>query len=251
MSRSDLPSDIRRLEELAFRGWPALESRDFAGWRQRFSRGYTKRANSINALGRDARCDPEIISSLEAPYVALGQTPAWCLTPLAPPAIASLLDARGYRTIEHSLVQVCPLHSGFTADPEVRILPGPTPAWVDAFRTHSPVAPQHHETMERMLSAIAAPAGFALVEEAGGCSDQTINQRDQPCIQQAGQRAAGTVELVGQFVAAGDGQASFGADQIAGGDFMRGISGGEIAGDGIAVDMWSMRPRQAVWPHHR
>ena len=164
MSRSDLPSDIRRLEELAFRGWPALESRDFAGWRQRFSRGYTKRANSINALGRDARCDPEIISSLEAPYVALGQTPAWRLTPLAPPAIASLLDARGYRTIEHSLVQVCPLHSGFTADPEVRILPGPTPAWVDAFRTHSPVAPQHHATMERMLSAIAAPAGFALVE---------------------------------------------------------------------------------------
>lgn len=167
MSRSDRPSDIRRLEELAFRGWPALESRDFAGWRQRFSRGYTKRANSINALGLDARCDPEIISSLEAPYVALGQTPAWRLTPLAPPAIASLLDARGYRTIEHSLVQVCPLHSGFTADPEVRILPGPTPAWVDAFRTHSPVAPQHSETMERMLAAIAAPAGFALVEEAG------------------------------------------------------------------------------------
>ena len=167
MSRPDRLSDIRRLEELAFRGWPALESRDFAGWRQRFSRGYTKRANSINALSLDARQEPEIISALEAPYIALGQTPAWRLTPLAPPAIAPLLSARGYRTIEQSLVQVCPLHAGFTADPEVTILLGPTPAWIDAFRTHSPVPPQHGETMQRMLAAIAAPAGFALVEEAG------------------------------------------------------------------------------------
>jgi len=43
---------VRRLEELAFAGWPALESRDVAGWRLRFSGGYTKRANSINALGK-------------------------------------------------------------------------------------------------------------------------------------------------------------------------------------------------------
>lgn len=93
--------------------------------------------------------------------------PAWRLTPLAPPVIAPLLAARGYRTIEHSLVQVCPLHAGFTADPEVRILPGPTPAWIDAFRTHSPVPSRHGETMQRMLAAIAAPAGFAFVEEAG------------------------------------------------------------------------------------
>ena len=46
---------IRRLEELAFAGWPALESRDVAGWRLRFSGGYTKRANSINALGKMLR----------------------------------------------------------------------------------------------------------------------------------------------------------------------------------------------------
>jgi GNAT superfamily N-acetyltransferase len=167
MSRPDKPAEIRRLEELAFRGWPALESRDFAGWRQRFSRGYTKRSNSINALEIYARHDPAIVSALEAPYLALGQTPAWRLTPLAPPAIAPLLAARGYRTIERSLVKVCPLHAGFAADPDVRILPGPTPAWIDAFRTHSPVPPQHGETMQRMLAAIAAPAGFAFVEEAG------------------------------------------------------------------------------------
>jgi GNAT superfamily N-acetyltransferase len=167
MSRPDNPAEIRRLEELAFRGWPALESRDLAGWRQRFSHGYTKRANSINPLGLDAQCSPEVVSALEAPYLDRGQTPTWRLTPLAPPAIVPLLAARGYRTIERSLLQVCPLHAGFATDAEVRVFPRPTPTWIEAFRTYSPVPPRHHETMRRMLAAIAAPAGFAFVEEAG------------------------------------------------------------------------------------
>ena len=167
MSRAHKLDDVRRLEELAFRGWPALESRDLAGWRQRFSKGYTKRANSINPLGVDAQYSPEVISALEAPYLGLGQTPAWRLTPLAPPGIASFLAARDYRTIEQSLLQVCPLHADFAADPDVRILSAPSPAWIEAFCQHSPVPPQHRETMQCMLAAIAAPAGFAFVEEAG------------------------------------------------------------------------------------
>jgi GNAT superfamily N-acetyltransferase len=167
MSRPDSPAEIRRLEELAFRGWPALESRDLAGWRQRFAYGYTKRANSINPLWPDAQCNLEVVAALEAPYLGLGQTPTWRLTPLAPPAIAGVLAARGYRAIERSLLQVCPLHEGFTADAEVRIFARPTPAWIEAFCAYSPVPPRHRETMQRMLAAIAAPAGFAFVEEAG------------------------------------------------------------------------------------
>jgi len=167
MSRPQKLDEVRRLEELAFRGWPALESRDLAGWRLRFSKGYTKRANSINPLGVDAQCTSEVVLALEAPYLGLGQTPTWRLTPLAPSAIGPLLAGRGYRSIEQSLLQVCPLHPGFAADAAVRILPAPSPAWIEAFCQYSPVPPQHRETMQRMLAAIAAPAGFAFVEEAG------------------------------------------------------------------------------------
>ena len=55
---------VRRLEELAFRSWPALETRDIAGWRLRFAGGYTKRANSINALRPDAGAD---LATLQGP----------------------------------------------------------------------------------------------------------------------------------------------------------------------------------------
>ena len=160
-------ADVRRLEELAFRGWPALESRDVAGWRLRFSGGYTKRANSINALGPSAQVDATTVDRLEAAYLERGQAPVWRLSPLAPPAIADLLTGRGYRAIERSLLQVSPLHPGFTADPAVRVYPQPTPAWIEAFCAYSPVRPEHRGTMQRMLAAIAAPAGFAFVEEAG------------------------------------------------------------------------------------
>jgi len=47
-SSSDL-SQVRRLEELAFAAWPALETRDVAGWRLRLSNGYTKRESKSSA----------------------------------------------------------------------------------------------------------------------------------------------------------------------------------------------------------
>src|SRR5258708_25593804 len=91
---------VGRLEELAFGGWPALESRDVAGWRLRFSGGYTKRANSINALTPDAETDSATVGALEAAYRQRGLPVTWRLTPLAPPATADILTARRYRPIE-------------------------------------------------------------------------------------------------------------------------------------------------------
>jgi GNAT superfamily N-acetyltransferase len=159
-------SEVRRLEELAFAGWPALECRDEAGWRLRFAGGYTKRANSINALGPDAATDTATVERLEAAYRERSQLPIWRLSPLAPTGIEDILAGRGYRRIERSLLQVCPLRASFAMAPEVQIHPHPTAAWVEAFCTHSPVRPEHRHPMRRMLSSIPT-AGFALVEEAG------------------------------------------------------------------------------------
>src|SRR6185437_12742919 len=65
------------------------------------------------------------------------------------------------------LVQRAPLADRFVLDPEVRIAPTPSDAWLAGFATLSPVAPAHRETMIRMLRSIAAPVGFARVENKG------------------------------------------------------------------------------------
>ena len=165
-----LPFDldaVRRLEGLAFAAWPALESRDVAGWRLRFSGGYTKRSSSINALGINPRVDDEIIGGLEGAYLERGQAPVWRLTPLAPSALSDRLGASAYRTLDRSVVQVAPLRPGLMADPEVRIQGEPTLDWLDAFATHSPVPAHHRDIMRRMLAAIAPPKGFAFVQHKG------------------------------------------------------------------------------------
>ncbi len=160
-------SDIRELEGRAFRAWPALETATTAGWVQRFSGGYTKRANSINALEASAVFNLSVRNALEAPYRARGLPPVWRLTPLAPSGTDAALADAGYRRIDDSLVQRCPLDDRFAADLEVRIDPSPSDAWLAGFAALSPVAPAHRETMARMLRSIAAPVGFARVEDGG------------------------------------------------------------------------------------
>src|SRR4051794_8061882 len=112
MSRTD---DIRGLEGRALRAWPALQTRTSLGWVQRLSGGYTKRANSINALDVENPLTPEMKSDLEAPYRAANLLPIWRLSPLAPAGTDALLAAAGYRQIDESWVQRAPLDDSFIA----------------------------------------------------------------------------------------------------------------------------------------
>ena len=161
-------NDVRALEARAFRAWPALETRTDHGWVQRLAGGYTKRANSINALDPEGTLTHEMKKALEAPYRAAGLPPIWRLTPLAPAGTDDLLAAAGYRRIDESLVQRAPLDDRFVLDPDVRVASAPSDAWLTGFATLSPVAPAYRETMTRMLRSIAAPVGFARVEDNGG-----------------------------------------------------------------------------------
>src|SRR5215470_10477118 len=145
------PDEIRALELRAFQAWPALETRTNFGWIQRFSGGYTKRANSINAIEDSARFTHHVMAELERPYRERRHPPIWRLTPLAPAETDAALAGRGYRRIDESLVQWAPLDDRFTADPAVRIAAVPPADWLAGFAGLSPVAPEHRETMGRML----------------------------------------------------------------------------------------------------
>jgi ribosomal protein S18 acetylase RimI-like enzyme len=161
------PDDIPALERRAQRAWPALETVEVAGWVRRFSGGYTKRANSINALGPRSGFTLGLKDQLEAPYRERDMPPIWRLTPLAPPETDALLAKAGYRRIDESLVQRASIDSRFILDAEVEIAPVPSADWLAGFADLSPVAPRHRETMTRMLHSIASPVGFAQVEENG------------------------------------------------------------------------------------
>jgi ribosomal protein S18 acetylase RimI-like enzyme len=158
---------VLELERRAFRAWPALETRNASGWIQRLSGGYTKRANSINALEPSPQFTLEMKDELERPYREREQPPIWRLTPLAPRDADLVFDDLGYRRIDESLVQSAPLDGRFAADPSVVFASAPSTDWLEGFAALSPVAPVHRGTMARMLRTIAPPVGFARVEQGG------------------------------------------------------------------------------------
>lgn len=138
-----------------------------SGWLQRFSGGYTKRANSINALESDAQFNHSLKETLEAPYRSRGLPPVWRLTPLAPPDADAALGDAGYRRLDESLVQRSTIDGRFAADPAILIGSTPSASWLAGFAELSPVASAHRETMQHMLRSIPQPVGFARVEEDG------------------------------------------------------------------------------------
>jgi len=166
-------TDILGLEERGFNAWPAPRNIYFGGWVFRLGGGYTKRANSANALGgrhdlragsinawTPARGFREVMAEAERFYAANGQPTIFRLTPLAGPDAEPLLAAAGYERLDPSSVMTASLEAAQSAG-EVRIESGPTPAWLNGVAAAQGVAPSHRLIHDRIVQAIAPPAGFA------------------------------------------------------------------------------------------
>lgn len=165
------PDDtILSIEERALAAWPALESEPFHGWVFRHSAGYTKRANSANALAPDAPLK-DVMAAAEDFYARRGLPTIFRLTPLSGPDADGALAQAGYAHLDDSLVMTAPVPDDTAADgaedPAVTLRIAPEPAWCDGFAAANAVPEAGRATHDRILEAIPAPAVFATLEEAG------------------------------------------------------------------------------------
>ena len=102
----------RRLEEAALSAWPALQQIVYDGWLLRFAGGFTKRANSVNALYPSTLCLDHKISRCEVVYAARDLPIIFRMTPHShPDGLDERLDQRGYRIIDRTLVMVGSLNA--------------------------------------------------------------------------------------------------------------------------------------------
>ena len=165
--------DVFALEERGFNAWPAPRNVYFGGWVFRLGGGYSKRANSANALGdrRELRAESinawtpqrdfrDVMAEAERVYAANGLPTIFRLTPLAGPEADALLAAAGYEAQDRYSVMTAPLHEAAPAA-EVRIAPGATPAWLNGVTAAQGVAPSHRAIHDRIVQSIALPTGFA------------------------------------------------------------------------------------------
>lgn len=156
---------IRALEECGFNAWPARHTVFCSGWAFRLSGGYTKRANSANALA-PAGAFSDVQAAAEALYARHGLPAIFRLTPLAPDETDGTLEAAGYRFVDPSIVMTAPLDDSGPVD-GVAISAVPTPEWCAGFAAASHVAPDVRDVHDGMLASIALPAAFATIAEDG------------------------------------------------------------------------------------
>ncbi|MFC2105964.1 GNAT family N-acetyltransferase [Candidatus Bipolaricaulota bacterium] len=95
----------RRLEEAALSAWPALQQILYDGWLLRFAGGFTKRANSVNAL-YPSTVDLDLkIARCEHAYTERNLPVIFRVTPTSKPnGLDAHLEQRGYEIIDRTLI---------------------------------------------------------------------------------------------------------------------------------------------------
>lgn len=150
------------------RAWPALSEEVFGGWVARFAQGYSKRANSLNAVAPHAPFDM-VIDRAEAFYAARGLPTVVRLSPLAPATIDPILAARGYELVDPSLVMVGPLDliPSPVSPHRVELRASPDPSWVGAVAKLHELSSAASDALHAILRRINGPAVFATLQVDG------------------------------------------------------------------------------------
>ena len=94
----------RSIEHASLRAWPPLESTFIDGWELRFSKGFSKRANSVQAFGPSTRALADKVDHCEASYAARALPSIFRLTPFADPELDAFLEERGYEPVDPTAV---------------------------------------------------------------------------------------------------------------------------------------------------
>ncbi|MCX6092077.1 MAG: GNAT family N-acetyltransferase [Candidatus Bipolaricaulota bacterium] len=159
---------IRTLEELSMNAWPALETSVSDGWVLRFSEGYTRRANSVHPLEPGVHGLADKIDEAERLYDERRLPPTFKMTSACEPSGLDLaLAERGYEWAAGTSVRVATLAPTAFAPVRVDLSWDRAREWREAFHRMSDVAPERRTIHDRMLSRIAAPAGFASLDQDG------------------------------------------------------------------------------------
>ncbi|HTE86146.1 MAG TPA: GNAT family N-acetyltransferase [Dehalococcoidia bacterium] len=161
---------IDRLEGSAFDAWPADEVQELDGWRLRFARGVTRRANSVwpNQTTGPLTLEPRL-DTVETFYATRGQPSCFQLCPASRPGrLETLLKSRGYVRAAETAVQVAPIQTVLTqallpSDASVRIFDTPEEEWLATYCQAEAVSESEADIRRAILQRIRRPTAYVLL----------------------------------------------------------------------------------------
>lgn len=165
------PGDLHRIMAA---GWRAAETEPLGDWLLRASGGFTGRANSALTVGDPLLPLEGAVDRVEQWYDARGLPPRIQLPAgAAPPALAGVLDGRGWASAWPTHVMTAELGPVLRplppSDPDIRIDDTPDEGWLAAYRPdegREDIA----ESAVRALLTNHPDVGFASLREDGRCT---------------------------------------------------------------------------------
>jgi GNAT superfamily N-acetyltransferase len=130
--------------------------------------GGTGRANAACSL--DPAPDADLaarIGRIEDFYRRAGFPPRFRSSPLDPPGLAEMLEARGYRPHDASKVICGSLGDAFRDDPDCVALAGPEPDWTLVMASGEHQVPARQAEKARMPELLGVPAAWILLSLPG------------------------------------------------------------------------------------
>lgn len=161
------PPTAAQLEQASHNAVPAARTGFDGPFLLRAFLGGTGRANAISSL--DPAPDAELearIPRIEAAYARQGLPARFRSTPLDPPGLTDVLEARGYVADKGSLVMAGPL--SFAGEEEgVVALAAPNEDWLSVIATADYQTPARREEKQQAPAMMLHPAAWMLLRVGG------------------------------------------------------------------------------------
>jgi N-acetylglutamate synthase len=154
--------------EAMLAAWPPLAREHLGDWTLRFSRGFTRRANSVLPHGDQSAPLGLAVARVEQAYAARGLPSCFQLREgHAVDELGSLLEGRGYQPEHPALVLAGPLPA-VRPDDRVSHRDVPSREWLEVWLAVSRRAePDTLELSRAILERVSRPRTFALLHEGG------------------------------------------------------------------------------------
>jgi GNAT superfamily N-acetyltransferase len=174
--------EFRSIEETSLKAWPALEQEFYDGWILRFSKGYSKRSNSVNALYLSTFEISKKVDFCEKAYMEKDLPTIFRVTPFfSPHNLDQFLDDRGYKLIDRTWVLTLDLaYHPVSSNPKVEFKLLNLDEWIKIFCKFRGEEIEKHLTHLEILKSIPKPKLFAGIfseSEFVACAVGTIVER--------------------------------------------------------------------------
>lgn len=165
-------ASVQQLEQRGFNAWPAPRNAVVGEWLLRSAGGYTKRANSANALQPGAALTAQLLQQIEGHYARQQLPSIFRLSPLADAGVDTRLEMHGYRLVDPSLLmqratQAEDSHWQPAAECELQFAPQLRAQWLEGYCAASVHPPEQQLPHRRILESIGMVCAYASLQRDG------------------------------------------------------------------------------------